>query len=190
MEAAGVDAIHVSTGSSFPHPRNPAGEFPVAETLKTYDSMISSGSDTLRNYLAMRNPLTAALYKRAWNKARGPVIEGINLPDSASIKRAVSIPVICTGGFQTASMIRAAIERGDCDAVSMARTLVANNDLPLMFAQGLDTAPKPCTYCNKCLVNAVENPIGCYEEARFASRDDMVRQILSVFDPPPFAAHA
>lgn len=190
METAGVNAIHVSTGSSFPHPRNPAGDFPITETLKTYDAMISSSDDTFRNYLAMRNPLTAALYKRAWNKARGPVIEGLNLPDSASIKRAVSIPVICTGGFQTASVIRAAIERGDCDAVSMARTLVANNDLPLMFARGLDTAPKPCTYCNKCLVNAVENPIGCYEEARYSSREEMVRQIMSVFHPPPFSAHA
>jgi 2,4-dienoyl-CoA reductase (NADPH2) len=190
MEEAGVDAIHVSTGSSFPHPKNPAGDFPVADALKTYDSMLSSGSDTFRTYLAMRNPVTAALYRSAWIRARGPVIEGLNLEDSAAIKRAVSIPVICTGGFQTASVIRAAIQRGDCDAVSMARTLVANNDLPMMFAQGLEIAPRPCTYCNKCLVNAVENPIGCYEQARFSSREEMVRQILSVFDPPPFAASA
>src|SRR5689334_3827887 len=29
-----------------------------------------------------------------------------------------------------------------------------------------DRADKPCTYCNKCLVNVVENPLGCYEESR------------------------
>ncbi len=57
-----------------------------------------------------------------------------------------------------------------------------------MFAQGMDRAPKPCTYCNKCLVNVLENPIGCYEESRFDTREDMLRQIMSVFDPPPFAA--
>ena len=28
LEQAGVDALHVSTGSAFPHPKNPAGEFP------------------------------------------------------------------------------------------------------------------------------------------------------------------
>ena len=50
------------------------------------------------------------------------------------------MPVICAGGFQTQSVIARAIEGGDCDAVSMARPLLANNDLPLLFAQGLDRA--------------------------------------------------
>jgi 2,4-dienoyl-CoA reductase-like NADH-dependent reductase (Old Yellow Enzyme family) len=186
LEEAGADAIHVSSGSSFPHPKNPPGDFPVREALQTYDSMISSGRDTYRNYLVLRNPVTAALYTQNWNKARGPVIEGINLRDSAAIRKQVSIPVICTGGFQTASFIRAAIQRGECHAVSIARPLVANNDLVQMFASGLDRPPNACTYCNKCLVNALENPMGCYEQSRFASREEMVREILSVFDPPPF----
>ncbi|MGH9674082.1 MAG: NADH:flavin oxidoreductase, partial [Bryobacteraceae bacterium] len=73
-----------------------------------------------------------------------------------------------------------------CDAVSIARPLVANNDLVEMFRRGLDTAPKPCTYCNKCLFNVLEHPIGCYEESRYESREAMIREILSVFDPPPF----
>ena len=186
VEAAGADAIHVSSGSTFPHPKNPPGELAVKDLLKTYDSLLSSGKDTFRNYLLLRNPLTAALYKQQWDRGRGDVIEGINLPDSAAIRKAVGIPVICTGGFQTASVIRAAIERGDCHAVSIARPLVANNDLVQMFASGLDRAPKPCTYCNKCLANVVENPLGCYEEARYDSRDEMIQQILSVFEPAPF----
>src|SRR5215203_1411943 len=49
LEEAGVDAIHVSTGSSFPHPRNPAGDLPVADLARTYDLMASSGRYTLRN---------------------------------------------------------------------------------------------------------------------------------------------
>ena len=51
-----------------------------------------------------------------------------------------------------------------------------------MFARGAARAEKPCTYCNKCLVNAVENPLGCYESRALRSRDEMVRQIMSVFD--------
>jgi hypothetical protein len=52
-----------------------------------------------------------------------------------------------------------------------------------MFAAGLDRAPKPCSYCNKCLVNTVVNPLGCYDERRFDSREQMIEQILSVYRP-------
>jgi len=55
-----------------------------------------------------------------------------------------------------------------------------------MFAAGADRAPRPCTYCNKCLVNAVENPLGCYDETRFDSREEMINEIMSVFTPASF----
>ncbi|MCW5964624.1 MAG: NADH:flavin oxidoreductase [Bryobacterales bacterium] len=186
LEAEGVDAIHVSNGSFFPHPRNPAGELPVDDFLRVYDSMLSSGTKTLRNFLILRNDLTGRLFKRQWEKERGNVIEGLNLPDAAAIRKALSIPVICTGGFQTASVIREAIRTGQCDAVSIARPLIANPDLVKMFERGLDKPPVPCTYCNKCLMNVVENPLGCYDETRFTTREAMVRDIMSVFDPPQF----
>ena len=188
LEQDGVDAIHVSSGNAFPHPRNPAGDLPIDELRKTYDTLISSGELTLRNYLIFRTKVVSQVFKRRWERARGPMekIEGLNLLDAKRIREAVSIPVICTGGFQTAAVIRMALEDGFCDAVSMARGLVANSDLPLMFQRGLGRPPKPCTYCNKCLVNAVENPIGCYDETRFDSRAEMVREIMTVFDPPPF----
>ena len=118
----------------------------------------------------------AQLFRKQWLDAGVPAdqIEGLNLPDARAIKQAVTVPVICTGGFQTASVIRDAITRGDCDAVSIARPLVANNDLVNQFAAGRDRAERPCTYCNKCLVHVVEHPIGCYEESRFGSRDEMI----------------
>ena len=43
-----------------------------------------------------------------------------------------------------------------------------------MFRRGQDRADKPCTYCNRCLVNVVENPLGCYDETRFPSREAMI----------------
>jgi 2,4-dienoyl-CoA reductase (NADPH2) len=187
---AGVDSIHVSTGSSFPHPRNPAGsDLPVDVLGQTYEVLASSGANTFRNLLLFHNPVTGELFRHQWLQAGVPAneIEGANLPDARRIKQAVSVPVICTGGFQTASVIRNAITRGDCDAVSAARPLVANNDLVKHFEQGRDRAPKPCTYCNKCLVHVVEHPLGCYEESRFNSREEMLAQIMSVFHPPAFA---
>ena len=188
LEAEGVDAIHVSTGAAFPHPRNPAGELPINDLRKTYDTLIASGALTLRNYLIFRGRLTSKLFNRRWERARGPMdrIEGMNLPEAKRIKEAVGIPVLCTGGFQTAAVIEQALKDGMCDAVTIARPLIANNDLVKIFAAGVGRPPRPCTYCNKCLVNAVENPLGCYEERRFASYDDMVREIMTVFDPPAF----
>jgi len=54
------------------------------------------------------------------------------------------------------------------------------------FANGIGRPPNPCTYCNRCLVNAPENPLGCYELSRFPSREAMVKEILSVYQPQTF----
>jgi 2,4-dienoyl-CoA reductase-like NADH-dependent reductase (Old Yellow Enzyme family) len=188
LQEAGVDAFHVSAGSSFPHPRNPAGGFPIQDVIRSYDTMLSSGKHTLRNYLMFRTPPFNRAFKWRWERASRRGIEGINLPLARAIKQAVSVPVICAGGFQTASTIARAIEDGSADGVSMGRPLIANPDLPNLFMQGLDRAPRPCTYCNKCLINFVENPLGCYEESRYSSRDEMVRHILSVFAGAPLPA--
>ncbi len=186
LEAANVDALHISTGSYFPHPRNPRGKFPVATIARSYDSMISSGSHTLRNYLAFRYLPTLSTY--LWQRTvKDVVMEGASLVQARAIKASVQIPVLSTGGYQTASVIRAAIEDGSCDGVTMARTLMANPDLPKMFAAGRDTAPEPCSYCNKCLMNVVENPLGCYDEDRFGKdRDAMLKELMSFYEESGF----
>jgi 2,4-dienoyl-CoA reductase-like NADH-dependent reductase (Old Yellow Enzyme family) len=189
LEEAGVDAFHASTGSFFPHPRNPAGtDLPIDDLIQTYDMMISGGEEAFRTYTLFRK--FPALARKQWNDAapKPDQIEGLNLADARKVKAAVNVPVICTGGFQTASVIAAAIQRGDCDVVSIARPLIANNDLVEIFRSGKDKAEKPCTYCNRCLANVIENPLGCYDETRFDSREQMLEQIMSVFHPEPFAA--
>ncbi|MBM2821897.1 MAG: reductase [Thermoleophilia bacterium] len=186
LEEAGVDAFHVSSGSSFPHPRNPAGTFSLKDVVRGYDSMISSGRHTFRNYLFFRTWPLNRIFKWAWERRSRDGVEGINLPESRAVKQAVSVPVLCTGGFQTASVVAGAIERGECDGVTIGRPLIANPDLVLLWQAGHDRPPRPCTYSNQCLINQVENPLGCYDQSRFASRDQMVREILSVYEPRPF----
>lgn len=187
LEEAKVDALHISTGSYFPHPRNPRGQFPVATIARSYDTMISSGSHTLRNYLAFRYLPTLSTY--IWQRTVKDVApEGGSLDQARAIKQSVTIPVLSTGGYQTASVIREAIEGGSCDGVTMARTLMANPDLPKMFARGLDEAPNPCSYCNKCLMNVVENPLGCYDEDRFGGdREAMLEELMSFYGESGFA---
>ncbi len=178
---AGVDAIHVSTGSSFPHPRNPAGQFAPGEAAKTYNLMINAGKYTHRNYFLFRARPFRDLFGWYWRSRGVEAPEGANLPDSAAVKAAVTVPVLCTGGFQTASVIRAAINDGACDAVTIGRPFVANNDLVRQFEAGADRPARPCSYCNKCLFNVLEHPLGCYDESRYDSRQQMIEEIMSVY---------
>ena len=80
------------------------------------------------------------------------------------------------------------IERGDCDAVSIARPLVANNDLVRTLSGGGAAGGKRCTYCNRCLLNVLENPLACYELSRYdGDYEAMIREVMTVFEPRPFS---
>lgn len=203
-EAAGANAVHVSTGSLFPHPLNPIGDFSFEIIRKTYDAMLSSGIYALRNYFLFRYWLLRPVFSFLWNRVKhslppqpitgdevlDPVMrqllaanQGINLFAAGEIKKHVNIPVLCTGGFQQASFIRQAINENYCDAVTIARPLIANNKLVQWFEKGEDLPPKPCTYCNKCLLNVIENPLGCYEQSRYDSYEEMMNCVMSVFHP-------
>jgi 2,4-dienoyl-CoA reductase-like NADH-dependent reductase (Old Yellow Enzyme family) len=187
LEEAGVDAVHISGGSSFPHPFNPPGGFPIDWALRTFDVMLSSGAFTLQRYLIFRYRPLRPLFNFFWNRKKPDIVEGINADAARQIKSHLKIPVLVTGGFQTASIIRRYIGEGYCDAVSIARALLANNDLVKIFASGKDIPDRPCTHCNKCLVNALKNPLGCYELSRFdGDYDRMIEEVMTVFHPSPF----
>ncbi|HEY1751110.1 MAG TPA: NADH:flavin oxidoreductase [Caulobacteraceae bacterium] len=181
-EAAGADAIHVSQGSLFPHPLNPPGDLSLETLTTTYDAMISSGVNGMRNYMLFRYPFLRPIFHWAWFRMKkGKPVEGVNLEEARVIKQAVSIPVLCTGGFQSASFICDALKTGAVDGVSIARSLVANNDLVQQWAAGHDRPPKPCTYCNRCLVSAMKNPMGCYDQSRYPDRETMIEEVMSVY---------
>jgi 2,4-dienoyl-CoA reductase (NADPH2) len=204
----GVDALHISSGSIFPHPRNPPGDFPRTVAIQMYPHILDAGVRTRLNYWIFRNPILGPLFRYWWNKRRGipyeKISDGINLDSAAKIKQAlvlpsglpdgVTIPVIATGGFQHARVIREAISGGKIDGVSIARPLVANRDLPKLFMSGMDWEDasyipddvwpienrNPCSYCNKCLFHDLNDLLGCYDLDRFASREEMVEKVNEV----------
>ena len=185
-ESEGADAIHVSTGSLFPHPLNPPGDFSFETIATTYDAMISSGVDAFRNFLLFRYRLLRPIFRWVWFRMKkGLPIEGVSLEEARAIKANVSVPVLNTGGYQTASFVRAGLASGAFDGVAIARSLVANNDLVHQWASGRDSPERPCTYCNKCLLNAPKNPMGCYELARFPSRDAMIDELMTIYATRP-----
>src|SRR5262249_32335899 len=169
-EKAGAQALHISSGSIFPHPRNPAGDFPIADATDWYDGMLSSGVDTHRNYRIFRSRILGPLFRWWWNYRRGIPFEeiksGINLALAAEVKKSVNVPVLVAGGFQHAYVIRRALQAKMVDGVTIARPLIANRDLPKLFRAGMDwehaswIPPEkwpirdrhPCSYCNKCLI--------------------------------------
>ena len=143
VAAMGVHAIHVSTGNMFPHPMNPAGPMPVEVARITSQNLIASGRWTFRNYLAFRYlpRLVSWLWRRRqpfWrNGAIDPdKLECLAAQDAKCIRAAVRIPVLVTGGFQTAHGIGHVLREGSCDAVTIARPLLANPDLAHDLAAG------------------------------------------------------
>lgn len=243
LEEDGVDAIHVSRGSTFPHPLLPSGPFPFEMLNYTADSMVSSGGKaSFRNLLFFRYRLLRPIFQWFWGRLPRKVerryqqpVQGLEiqddwldeffkehvsseqakallqrhqgtvLRDAKAVKEVLrEIPVITTGGFQQASYINAAIQEGYTDAVSMARMLVANNDLVKnYFEKGLDIADRPCTYCNNCLGAYLEVPLGCHDIDRYyqrsikgLSQEEQYKaaqealqakneQVMSVFQPRP-----
>jgi 2,4-dienoyl-CoA reductase-like NADH-dependent reductase (Old Yellow Enzyme family) len=195
-DGKGVDSFHISSGSTFPHPRNPPGDISPQALVRWYGGMLPSGIRTRFNYAIFDSPIGGPLFRWLWRARRGKVIEGINAAYAKFLRDEIvkidpSIKFLCTGGFQHAANIAGVIRDGACDGVSMARPLIANNDLPhiLRTANG-PIRQKECTYCNKCLVNDLANPLGCYEVSRYDGDtfeqkwDALIKEVMSVFEPP------
>jgi 2,4-dienoyl-CoA reductase-like NADH-dependent reductase (Old Yellow Enzyme family) len=188
-EEAGVDAIHTSIGSMFPHPLLPPGGFPPDELNWWYGSMISSGVRGYFNYTMFHFRLLRPIFSFFWGRTKKDhPVEAVSSPYSKEIKKNVSVPIINTGGYQDGRVIRRVITEGYTDAVSIARPLIANRDLPQILESGRELPDEPCSFCNRCLVNAIVNPLGCYDVRRFGGdHEAMVRKILEVFHPSQFS---
>jgi 2,4-dienoyl-CoA reductase-like NADH-dependent reductase (Old Yellow Enzyme family) len=189
-EDAGVDAIHTSIGSMFPHPLLPPGGFPPDELNWWYGSMISSGVLGYFNYTMFHFKALRPIFTFFWSRTKKDhPVEAVSSEYSKEIKKNVSVPIINTGGYQDGRVIRRVISEGCTDAVSIARPLIANRDLPQILESGRNLPDKPCSFCNRCLVNAIANPLGCYDVRRFdGDHDAMVAKILEVFHTSKIAA--
>jgi 2,4-dienoyl-CoA reductase (NADPH2) len=188
VEEDGADALHVSAGSTFPHPLVPPGGFPADELNWWYGGMSSSGvRGFFPNYTLFHFKTLRPIFLWLWNRTKKKYpLEGVSMEQCRQIKKTVGIPVINTGGYQRGSLIRRGIEQGYFDGVAIARPLIANNDLPQVLAAGKDEPDRPCSFCNRCLVNAISNPLACYDQRRYANHDEMIKEAMSVFHPPPF----
>ena len=192
VEAAGADALHVSIGNIFPHPQLPSGAFPADEASWWYGVMVSSGIRGYLNYTLFHFKALRPIFLYLWNRSKKErPVEGVCADEAREVKKAVNIPVLNTGGYQDARLIRKVITEGYADGVTIARPLIANNDLPQVLQSGKDLPDKPCSFCNRCLLNAIANPLGCYDVRRFGGdQERMIKEVMTVYNPPPFPISA
>jgi 2,4-dienoyl-CoA reductase-like NADH-dependent reductase (Old Yellow Enzyme family) len=180
LEKLGVDYLHIDSGFGFPNPHGSPGKFPD-QGYQTFANATRhlSGKALVR---AVLYNLTPAFIRRNVYGFGYRFREAANADFAAAIKQAVSIPVIANGGFQDRPIINGALQAGKCDMVAIARPLLANPDLFQQLATA-DKPANPCTFCSLCCAQTAVFPLGCYDEDRFASREEMMDQIIAWSSP-------
>jgi 2,4-dienoyl-CoA reductase-like NADH-dependent reductase (Old Yellow Enzyme family) len=169
MEREGIDAVEVSVGhyeSGFPVVRGTFG--------RCLRNMLQG---SVRHLPGLRRvlinvfwPLLAFGSNLIWRP-----YEGYNLRSARQFKQALSIPVLCVGGFLTRAAMQSAIEQGSCDAVSVGRGFIAN---PLLYRQLRDGTPGPrCVDCNACVGHIGSQPLDCYHPEVRAEKDAMLARL-------------
>ncbi|MQT62410.1 NAD(P)-binding protein, partial [Pseudomonas sp. FSL R10-0056] len=69
---------------------------------------------------------------------------------TAALKRSVQVPVIAVGRIEP-EVGEAALKRGDCDFIAMARKFLADPDLPNKLLNDQEASIRPCIYCYVCV---------------------------------------
>jgi 2,4-dienoyl-CoA reductase-like NADH-dependent reductase (Old Yellow Enzyme family) len=136
LERDSVDAIHVSRGSTFPHPLLPAGPFPFRIATSTYDTMISSTRwRTLLNYFLFRSQLLQPIFRYIWNRLDRPwhpPIQGSSIEPSALdpfFQEQVSV-----------SDLHALLERYQGTVIEEAKVIKQHVNIPVICTGGFQQA--------------------------------------------------
>ncbi|OBI39716.1 NADH:flavin oxidoreductase [Mycobacterium colombiense] len=177
MQDDGVDAVEISRGHYESWPGMILGHY-----QGFFRAQILHGSGT-----KMSRP------RRLFGLAAGPLLErvaervapggeGFNLPQAEQFSAALTIPVICVGGFHTAAGMKAALAAQRCDAVSAARAFIADPYLWRHVTGTLEPGAPVCGYHNGCIARFGGQPIDCY---RPEIRDDKDRMLAHPPLPSP-----
>jgi 2,4-dienoyl-CoA reductase-like NADH-dependent reductase (Old Yellow Enzyme family) len=169
LVAEGIDAVEVSVGhyeSGFPIT---AGRF-----NGMYRELAKRGIGRLmsapRRFMLDRfDPVFAAISNRLW-----PGGEGFNLEYARRFKQALSVPVICVGGFKTREAMEKALAEGSTDAISCGRAFIADPYLVEHLRRG-EPGPR-CDSCNICLARAGTGPVDCWNPDVRAQKEKLLAE--------------
>jgi 2,4-dienoyl-CoA reductase-like NADH-dependent reductase (Old Yellow Enzyme family) len=171
LQGAGVDAVEISVG------HYESGMFLVRGKFGELFKGLGQGlfkelPPARRRAFSLLRPALAAYGNVAWRYR-----EGFNLEFARQFTNQLTAPVICVGGWQHRDAIEAALNNGGCDAVSAARSFIAD---PLLVKHLVERgAPAPaCIFCNACVAYAGQMPVDCFDHRTRTARDAMLREEL------------
>jgi len=173
LQDHGLDAVEISVGhyeSGFPTIRGNFNRF--------FDTLLNEGVGReyprLKQFsMRLLKRILAALSNRLW-----PHSEGFNLSYAEQFKRALKIPVICVGGFSGPEAMAQAIDAGQCDAVSIARAMIAD---PYLVRHIRKQEPGPaCRFCSACLAHIGTRPVDCFHPQVSTERALMLKRERSL----------
>jgi 2,4-dienoyl-CoA reductase-like NADH-dependent reductase (Old Yellow Enzyme family) len=98
--------------------------------------------------------------------------EAYNLRLAVSIKQSVGCPIMVVGGLRSYDLVKAIIEKGEADYVSLARPFIREPALVRRWQSG-DTSRATCISCNGCYRPGLrEGGIYCVVDKREREKKD------------------
>lgn len=168
LEAEGLDGVEITAGHYESGAVAGHGRFDDFLPVMLNEGRLTRGLPTWRRrVLSLASPLFMRASNRLW-----PAREGFLLEYARQFKARLSIPVISVGGFITGPAMEQAITTGGCDAVSVARAMIAD---PLLYRHLQDGESGPeCDFCLGCAARVGYSPVGCYNPEVAAERAAML----------------
>ncbi len=175
LRELGVDYLHIDAGFGFVNPKGSPGDYPL-EGLRLFSNSVRHLSAKAQIRATLLNLLPASIGKRVlglgWR-----YVPAANAELAKAFREQVGLPVIANGGFQEREVMEDALAKGACDLIAVGRPLLANPDLLERFYRG-ERPAKPCSWCSLCCTRTAVLPLGCYDQRRFGSQDEMEAQIM------------
>ncbi|GEE00756.1 NADH oxidase [Gordonia spumicola] len=171
LQDDGADAIEISRGHYESWPGMVQGNYRGFLVNSVTRGPLASSSRLRKSMIFAASPVV----ERVAGRLRPPV-EGFNLGHAAEVAEALTIPVICVGGFHSKEGIGHAVGSGMVDAVSAARAFIAD---PFLYRNVVSTPNEHrpvCGYCNLCIASFSTTRIDCGSPDIRTLRDVMIRQ--------------
>ena len=140
----------------------------IAEGLEAAKLLVQYGYDALDTDVGTYD---------AWWWNHPPMYQekGLFRPYCKMVKEVVDVPVICAGRMDNPDMALEALEKGECDIVSLGRPLLADPDYVNKLRAGRMAQVRPCISCQEGCMGRVQeySMINCAVNPQAARERDM-----------------